>query len=95
MKSSSDVATHDGAREPITERRRRLVLIGASVASFLVALDLLAITTALDEIRRDLDVSASMLQWTVTGYSVAFAALLLAGAALGDRYGRRRSFVPR
>lgn len=40
-----------------------------------------------------LDVSASALQWTVTGYSVAFASLLLTGSALGERYGRRRMFT--
>lgn len=33
------------------------------------------------------------LQWTVTGYGLSFASLLLAGAALGDRFGRRRMFV--
>ncbi len=73
--------------------RRRWVLAAASIASFIVALDLLVVTTALDTIRRDLDASASALQWTVTAYSVSFAALLLTGAALGDRFGRRRMMI--
>ena len=60
--------------------RRRWVLVAASVASFMVALDLLVVTTALDTIRRDLDRRATALQWTVTAYSVSFAALLLTGA---------------
>jgi EmrB/QacA subfamily drug resistance transporter len=62
----------------------------ASVASFMVALDLLVITTALDTIRRELGTSTTALQWTLTAYSVSFAALLMTGAALGDRFGRRR-----
>lgn len=59
----------------------------------MVALDLLVVTTALDTIRTDLAASASALQWTVTAYSVTFAALLMTGAALGDRFGRRRMLV--
>jgi EmrB/QacA subfamily drug resistance transporter len=62
----------------------------ASVASFMVALDLLVITTALDTIRRELGTSPTALQWTLTAYSVSFASLLMTGAALGDRFGRRR-----
>ena len=68
-------------------------MVAASVASFMVALDLLVVTTALDTIRTDLAASASALQWTVTAYSVSFAALLMTGAALGDRFGRRRMLV--
>ena len=71
--------------------RRGWVLAAASVASFMVALDLLVVTTSLDTIRRDLDTSAGSLQWIVTAYGVSFAALLLTGAALGDRFGRRRT----
>lgn len=72
---------------------RAWVLAAASVASFMVALDLLVVTTALDTIRTDLGASASSLQWTVTAYSVSFASLLMAGAALGDRWGRRRLLI--
>ena len=73
--------------------RRRWVLAAASISSFIVALDLLVVTTALDTIRRDLAASPSALQWTVTAYSVSFATLLLTGAALGDRFGRRRMML--
>lgn len=59
----------------------------------MVALDLLVVTTALETIRTDLAASPSALQWTVTAYSVSFAALLMTGAALGDRFGRRRMLV--
>ena len=70
--------------------RRGWVLAAASAASFMVALDLLVVTTSLDTIRRDLGTSTESLQWIVTAYGVSFAALLLTGAALGDRFGRRR-----
>ena len=70
-----------------------MVLVAASVASSMVALDLLVVTTALETIRTDLAVSTSALQWTITAYSVSFAALLMTGAALGDRFGRRRMLV--
>ncbi|MGH2745183.1 MAG: DHA2 family efflux MFS transporter permease subunit [Thermoleophilaceae bacterium] len=65
----------------------------ASVASLMIALDLLVVASALSTIRDDLGASVVELQWTVTGYSLSFAALLLTGAALGDRFGRRRMFA--
>ena len=72
-------------------KRRSWVLAAASVASFMVALDLLVVTTSLDTIRRDLGTATGSLQWIVTAYGVSFAAMLLTGAALGDRFGRRRT----
>jgi EmrB/QacA subfamily drug resistance transporter len=70
-----------------------VVLAIASIASFMVALDLLVVTTSLDSMRRSLGADASHLQWTITAYSVTFAAVLMAGAALGDRFGRRRLLI--
>ena len=64
-----------------------------SVALFMVALDNLVVTTALPVIRRDLGASLSELEWMVNAYTLTFAVLLLTGAALGDRFGRRRMFV--
>src|SRR6188768_4347884 len=63
-----------------------------SVALFMTALDNLVVTTALPVIRKDLDASLSGLEWTVNAYTLTFAVLLITGAALGDRYGRRRMF---
>ncbi|HEX2315302.1 MAG TPA: MFS transporter [Thermomonospora sp.] len=65
----------------------------ASLASFMMALDSLVVTTALGTIRRDLTASLEALEWTVNAYNLTFAVLLLTGAALGDRFGRRRMFV--
>ncbi len=64
-----------------------------SVALFMVTLDNLVVSTALPVIRRDLHASISQLEWTVNAYTLTFAVLLLTGAALGDRFGRRRMFV--
>jgi MFS family permease len=64
-----------------------------SIALFMVSLDNLVVTTALPVIRRDLHATISQLEWTVNAYTLTFAVLLLTGAALGDRFGRRRMFV--
>ena len=64
-----------------------------SVALFMTTLDNLVVTTALPVIHRDLHASLSGLEWTVNAYTLTFAVLLLPGAALGDRFGRRRMFV--
>jgi EmrB/QacA subfamily drug resistance transporter len=63
-----------------------------SVALFMVSLDNLVVSTALPVIRRSLHASISQLEWTVNAYTLTFAVLLLTGAALGDRFGRRRLF---
>jgi EmrB/QacA subfamily drug resistance transporter len=61
-----------------------------SVAVFMATLDNLVVTTALPVIREDLHATVESLEWTVNAYTLTFAVLLLTGAALGDRFGRRR-----
>ncbi len=68
-------------------------LIIASLGLFMVALDTFVVTTALPVLRVDLGASLSDLEWTVNAYNLSFACLLLTGAALGDRFGRRRMFT--
>jgi EmrB/QacA subfamily drug resistance transporter len=76
------------------EKARQIwVLILASLASFMVALDATVVTTALTTIHRDLGVSVANLEWIVNAYTLSFAVLLIPAAALGDRFGRRRMFV--
>lgn len=65
----------------------------AALASFMMSLDSLVVTTALSTIRQDLTASIEALEWTVNAYNLTFAVLLLTGAALGDRFGRRRMFT--
>jgi EmrB/QacA subfamily drug resistance transporter len=69
------------------------VLALASVGSLMVALDALVVTTALSTIRLDLGASIEQLEWTVNAYTLSLAVLLMTGAALGDRFGRRRLFT--
>jgi EmrB/QacA subfamily drug resistance transporter len=64
-----------------------------SAALFMASLDNLVVTTALPSIRDHLHASLEGLQWTVNAYTLTFAVLLLTGATLGERYGRRRIFV--
>src|SRR2546423_12466901 len=64
-----------------------------SIALFMTTLDNLVVTTALPVIRHDLHASLSGLEWMVNAYTLTFAVLLLTGAALGDRFGRRRLFA--
>ena len=71
--------------------RRTLVL--CCVPAFMVALDNLVVTTALATIRRSLDASIASLSWTLNAYVLSLGVLMLAGAALGDRLGRRRMFI--
>ncbi|MFE3658147.1 DHA2 family efflux MFS transporter permease subunit [Streptomyces sp. NPDC059165] len=68
-------------------------LVITSVASFMAALDNLVVTTALPSIRADLGGALEDLEWTVNAYTLTFAVLLMFGAALGDRFGRRRLFI--
>jgi EmrB/QacA subfamily drug resistance transporter len=74
-------------------RRRALVLAITGAAVFMVTLDNLVVTNALPSIRADLGASVAQLGWFVNAYTLTFAALLLTGASLGDRFGRRRIFT--
>jgi EmrB/QacA subfamily drug resistance transporter len=64
-----------------------------SIALFMAALDNLVVTTALPVIRSSFSASLGELEWIVNAYTLTFAVLLLTGAALGDRFGRKRLFV--
>lgn len=76
-----------------TETNSGTVLAFASIASFMVALDSLVVSTALSTLQTTLHASLESLQWVVNAYGLALAALLITGAALGDRFGRRRMFA--
>ena len=70
--------------------RRWWVLTVLCLSVLLVSVDNTIVNVALPTIGRELGASTSDLQWVVDGYTLAFAALLLLGGALGDRFGRRR-----
>jgi EmrB/QacA subfamily drug resistance transporter len=71
----------------------RWLVVVTVLASGMAFLDATAVQVALPSIGRELDASLSGLQWTVTGYTLTLASLILLGGSLGDRYGRRRVFV--
>jgi EmrB/QacA subfamily drug resistance transporter len=75
------------------KRRTVWTFVVTSAALFMASLDNLVVTTALPSIRAHLHASLEGLQWTVNAYTLTFAVLLLTGALLGERYGRRRLFV--
>jgi EmrB/QacA subfamily drug resistance transporter len=65
----------------------------SSIALFMAALDNLVVTTALPVIRASFSANLAELEWIVNAYTLTFAVLLLTGAALGDRFGRKRLFI--
>jgi EmrB/QacA subfamily drug resistance transporter len=73
--------------------KTRWVVILTAIGSLMAALDTLVVSTALNRIRLDLGASVGQLEWTVNAYNLSFAVLLITGAALGDRYGRRNLFA--
>ena len=78
----------------MTARRSALwTFVVTALALFMTSLDNLVVTTALPVIKADLGASLAQLEWTVNAYTLAFAVLLLTGAALGDRFGRKRVFL--
>src|SRR6059058_3396547 len=80
-------------KESAMSRRARWTLAIVSIALFMTTLDNLVVSTALPSIRNSLGASIEALEWTVNAYTLSFAVLLMTGAALGDRFGRRRLFV--
>ncbi len=85
--------TTSGTSNTTDTRRRGWTLAIVSVGLFMVVLDNLVVNVALPSIHRDLGGSIQALEWTVSAYVLAYAVLLLTGAALGDRFGRKRMFV--
>jgi EmrB/QacA subfamily drug resistance transporter len=76
-----------------TSSTSRWTLLIVSIGLFMVVLDNLVVNVALPSIHRDLGASIQALEWTVNAYVLAYAVFLLTGAALGDRFGRKRMFT--
>lgn len=68
-------------------------MVLVSVGVFLTSLDVVVVATALPTMRVELNASLSDLEWTINAYNLVFACFMLTGAALGDRFGRRRMYV--
>src|SRR6202034_3228424 len=81
------------ARASAAPPRVTATLILASIGAFVTSLDVVVVSTALPQLRIHLGASLSDLEWTINAYNLAFASLMLTGAALGDRFGRRKFYV--
>src|SRR4051812_30043169 len=76
-----------------TETAKERILLICSMSLFLVGLDITAVNIALPQIARDLHTDVPGLQWTVAGYTVAMASLLMFSGSMADRIGRKRVFM--
>jgi EmrB/QacA subfamily drug resistance transporter len=84
---------HGGDRAPLGSSRARWLLAVTVLGSGIAFLDSTVVNVALPTIGRELGGSLATQQWVLDGYLLTLSALLLAGGAAGDRYGRRRVFV--
>ncbi len=76
------------------DRQGWFTVVIASVAVFMISVEITIISLAFPEIRaRFPDTSESTLSWIITAYSIGVASLLLIGGWLAERYGRRRGFI--
>lgn len=91
MKPGAGTPAHR-PQDPGGPRRSLAPLLAVCAGYFMVILDVTAINVAVPVVGRDLSASLTAVQWVTNGYTLAFAALLLTGGALGDRLGHRRVF---
>ncbi|WP_282945480.1 MFS transporter [Cellulomonas endometrii] len=70
-----------------------VALVAASLPMFMATLDNLVVTSALPVLQSELGASITDLQWVVNAYTLTFATLMIAAATVGDRWGRRRTFL--
>jgi EmrB/QacA subfamily drug resistance transporter len=91
--SETTVATPRPLDPPGGAARPIWTMLLAPIGVFLTSLDIVVVATALPVVRSDLHASLADLEWTINAYNLVLACLLMTGAALGDRFGRRRMFV--
>lgn len=87
----SPVTTAGGLR--LSQPAGRWVVVATSLGAGLVLLETTVLNVALPQIARDLGTGMAGMQWTVNAFALALSALILVGGALGDRYGRRRTYL--
>ena len=76
-----------------TRPRQRLTLTVACTAQVMMVLDVMIVSVALPSLQRELHLSPAGLEWVVSAYALALAALIPTGGALGDHFGRKRVFM--
>src|ERR1700709_2261825 len=90
--SPAAVGTAVAAPGPAKSPNMAWTLVLASLGVFMTALDTLVVANSLPALRQSLHANLGDLEWTVNAYNLAFAGALPTGAALGDRYGRKRIY---
>ena len=85
----ADAKTGASAADP----RRWAALVVMLLAAFMNLLDVSIVNIAIPPIQRGLHASYADVQWTLTGYALAYALVLITGGRLGDAYGRKRLFL--
>ncbi|MEM9514878.1 MAG: MFS transporter [Actinomycetota bacterium] len=88
-RATDDVAHLPGTSHP----RRQAILVVCCAGLFALVVSLTSLNVALPELQRELDATASGLQWIVDSYAIVFGGLLLTGGAVGDRVGRRAALM--
>ena len=78
---------------PNAPGRSWLMLAILLLGQFMCVIDVLVVNVAMPSIATSLHASGASLQLVVGGYTIAYAMLLITGARLGDRYGRRRTYL--
>ena len=78
---------------PTAPGRSWLMLAVLLLGQFMCVIDVLVVNVAMPSIAAGLHASGASLQLVVGGYTIAYAMLLITGARLGDRYGRRRIYL--
>ena len=82
-----------GAGLAVNSAAGRWVLAATVLGSGMAALDATVVNVALPSIGRDLNTGVDGLQWTLNGYLLTLASLILLGGSLGDRFGRKKVFM--
>jgi MFS transporter, DHA2 family, methylenomycin A resistance protein len=78
---------------PDSSLRQRLTLAVACTAQVMMVLDVMIVNVALPSLQHELGLSPAGLEWVVSGYALALATLIPVGGALGDHFGRKRTFM--
>jgi EmrB/QacA subfamily drug resistance transporter len=88
-------ADGSGPRELLRYRsaQGRWVVAAMILGSSVAGIDSTVVAVALPAIGRNLHAGFQDLQWTVTGYTLTLASLILLAGSLSDRWGRRRVFL--
>ena len=81
------------AGKPVLPANRGWTVALGSIASFMIGLDVLVIMTAVSTLHTEFGTDAAGIGWTINAYEIGFAALILTGSAIGDRYGRKSVFI--